>query len=179
VPSACARRVDPREEGLEEGALAGRDLCQPAPEVELGAEEGVRASVRAHEDEAADELGVPKGQLLRDGASHREAGDVGARDLKHAQQRGGVVGHRARREAPLGQRRAPRTAVVEGGEEVAVREPVELWLPRFGGVAEARDEQDVGSVPSALGPDLGAVGVNRFAHLQPPRSHPESVAPRP
>ena len=74
-----ARRVDPREEGLEEVALAGRDLCKPAPEVELGAEEGVRASVGAHEDEAADELGVPKGQLLRDGASHREAGDVGAR----------------------------------------------------------------------------------------------------
>src|ERR671920_1606990 len=65
-----------------------------------------------------------------------------------AQQRGG--GHRGRREAPLGQRRAPRTAVVEGGEEVAVREPLELRLPRFGGVAEARDEQDVGPLPSAL-----------------------------
>ena len=105
-----ARRVDPREEGLEEGALAGRDLCQPAPEVELGAPEGVRASVGAHEDEAADELGVAKGQLLRDRASHREAGDVGARDLQRAQQRGGVVGHRGRREGPSGSgvRPAPR-----------------------------------------------------------------------
>ena len=159
-----ARRVDPREEALEEGALAGRDLYQPAPEVELGAEEGVRASVRAHEDEAADELGVPKGQLLGDGASHREAGDVGARDLQSAQQRGSVVGYRGRREAPLGQRRAPRTAVVEGGDEVAVREPVELWLPRFGGVAEPRDEQDVGSLPSALSPDLDVAGVDCFTH---------------
>ncbi len=164
MPSACARRVDPREEALQEGALAGCDLYQPAPEVELGAPEGVRASIRAYEDEAADELGVPKGQLLRDGASHREAGDVGARDLQSAQQRGGVVSHRGRRERPLGQRRAPRTAVVEGGEEVAVREPVELWLPRFGGVAEPRDEQDVGSLPSALGPDLDVAGVDCFAH---------------
>ena len=163
MPSARGD-IDPREEGLEEGALAGRDLCQPAPEVELGAEEGVRASVRAHEDEAADALGVPKSQLLRDSASHREAGDVGARDLQRAQQRGGVVGHRGRREAPLGQRRAPRAAVVEGGDEVAVREPVELWLPRFGGVAESRDEQDVGSLPSALGPELDVAGVDCFAH---------------
>src|SRR5215208_4767336 len=76
------------------------------------------------------------------------------------------------RKAPLGgQRRAPRTAVVEGSEEVAVREPIELWLPRFGGVAEPRDEQDVGSLPSALGKDLGAVGIDWFAHLQPPGSH--------
>ena len=112
---------------------------------------------------------MTKGQLLGDGASHRETGDVGAGDLQRAQQRGGVVGHRGRREAPpLGQRRAPHTAVVEGGEEIAVREPVELWLPRFGGVAESRDEQDVGSLPSALGPDLGAVGVDRFAHLSLP-----------
>src|ERR671915_222936 len=63
-----ARRVDPCEEALKEGALAGRDLCQPPPEVELGAPEGVRASVRADEDEAADDLGVSKGHLLRDGA---------------------------------------------------------------------------------------------------------------
>jgi hypothetical protein len=57
-----------------------------------------------------------------------------------AQQRGGVVGHRGRREAPLGQRRAPRTAVVEGGEEVAVSEPVQLELPRLDGVPEAAYE---------------------------------------
>ncbi len=164
MPSACARRIDPREEGLEESALAVRDLCQPAPEVELGAKEGVRASVRAHEDEAADELGVPKGQLLGDGASHREAGDVGARDLQRTQQRCGVVGHCVRREAPLRQRRAPCSAVVEGGDQVAVREPVELWLPRFGGVAEPRDEQDVGSLPSALGPELDIACVDCIAH---------------
>jgi hypothetical protein len=111
---------------------------------------------------------VPKGHLLRDGASHRVAGDVGARDLQRAQQRGGVVGHRGRREAPLGQRRPSHTTVVERGEVVAVREPVELCLPRFGGVAEPRDEQGVGSLPSALGPDLGSVSVDWFAHLQPP-----------
>jgi hypothetical protein len=104
---------------------------------------------------------------------------MGARDLQSAQQRGRVVGHHGCREVPLGQRRAPHTSVVEGGEEVALREPVELWLPRFGGIAEPRDEQDVGSLPSALDPDLGPVGVDGFAHLQPPKSYPESVAPRP
>jgi hypothetical protein len=77
-----ARRVDPCEEALQERALARRDLCQPAPEVELGAPEGVRTSVGAYEDEAADELGVPKGQLLRDGAAHGVACNVGARDLQ-------------------------------------------------------------------------------------------------
>ena len=71
-----------------------------------------------------------------------------------------------RRERPVGQRRAPRAAVVEGGQAVAVGEPVELGLPRLGGVAEAGDQQDVGSVAPALGPELGAVGVDRFAHLQ-------------
>jgi hypothetical protein len=108
---------------------------------------------------------VPKGQLLRDSASHREAGNVGARNLQRSQQRGCIVGHRARREATLGQRRAPRTTVVEGGESKAVREPVELWLPRFGGVTEPRDEQDVGSLlPSVLGPELDVADVDCFAH---------------
>src|SRR3712207_6424953 len=104
-----ARCVYPREETLQEGTLARRDLYQPAPEVELGAPEGVRASVGAHEDEATDELGVPEGYLLGDGASHRIAHDVGARDLQSAQQRGGVVGHRGRREVSLGQRRTSHT----------------------------------------------------------------------
>jgi hypothetical protein len=96
--------------------------------------------------------------------AHREADDVGARDLQRAQQRGGVVGHRGHRQRPLGQRRAPRTAVVEGGDAVAVREPVELGLPRLGGIAQPGDEQDVGSLPSALGPELDVVDVNCFAH---------------
>jgi len=70
------------------------------------------------------ELGVPKGHFLSDGASHRVSGNVGVRNLQSEQQRGGGVGHPGRREAPLWQRRAPHTAVVEGGEEVAVREAV-------------------------------------------------------
>jgi hypothetical protein len=45
-----------------------------------------------------------------------------ALDTSSAQQRGGVVGHRGRREVvPLSQRRAFHTAIVEGGDEVAVR----------------------------------------------------------
>jgi hypothetical protein len=39
---------------------------------------------------------MPKGQFLGDGASHREAGDVGGGHIERAQQRGVVVGHRAR-----------------------------------------------------------------------------------
>jgi hypothetical protein len=65
-----ARGIDPGEERLEEGALAGGRLWQPAPEVELGAPESVRASVGALEHEAADQLRVPEGQLLADGAAH-------------------------------------------------------------------------------------------------------------
>ena len=110
-----ARRVDPGEERLEEGALAWRHLCQPAPEVELGAKEGVRASVGAHENEAADELGMAKRQFLRDGAPHREAGDVGARDLERLQQGRGVVSHRGRRQRPVRHWRSAHPSVVEGG----------------------------------------------------------------
>ena len=44
-----ARGVDPCEERLEKGALSGRHLGKPAPELELGAEQGVRASVSADE----------------------------------------------------------------------------------------------------------------------------------
>jgi hypothetical protein len=59
------------------------------------------------------------------------------RDLQRAQKRG-VVGHHGHRERHVGQRRAPRTEVVEGGEAVAVREPVELGLPRLGGLSGRR-----------------------------------------
>jgi hypothetical protein len=86
----------------------GRHLWQPAPEIELGAEQNVRTSVGADEHEAADQVTVPKRQLLRDGAPHREAGDVGARNPERAQQRGGIVGHRGRRERSLGRGRSAR-----------------------------------------------------------------------
>ena len=122
---------------------------------------------------------MAKGHLLGDGASHREANDVGAPDPHSAQQSGGGVGHRGRRERLLGQRRAPRSRVVEGGESVALREPVELWLPRFGGVAEPSDEQDVGPLPSALGPDLGAASVDSPNFSLPGRFPEGGVAPRP
>ncbi len=64
-------------------------------------------------------------QLLRDGASTREAGDVGA-GTSSARSSAAIVGHSRQRERPLGQRGAPRPTVVEGCEVVAVREPIEL-----------------------------------------------------
>jgi hypothetical protein len=155
-----ARRVDPGEERLEEGALARCRLRQPAPELELRAEEGVRASVGAHEHQAADQPRVAKRQLLRDGASHREAGDVGAWHVERAQDAAGVVGHRLDRAPRIGHRRAPRPAVVERGQAVAVGERVELKLPRLDGVAEAADEQHVGSVPDLLDVDVQTAGLD-------------------
>jgi hypothetical protein len=79
---------------------------------------------------------MAKRQLLCDGAPHGEAGHVGARDLERLQQGGGVVGHGGRRQRLAGQWRSSHSAVVEGGEPVTVREPVELRLPRLGRVAE-------------------------------------------
>jgi hypothetical protein len=129
-------------------------LRQPAPELELGAEQGVWASVRAHEHEAANELGVAKRELLRDRASHREACDVDCGRVQRVQERGRVVGHGRRRQCPVGQRRASDAPVVEGGQAVAVGQPVELVLPRLGGVAEPGDQQHVGPVAAALDPEL-------------------------
>jgi len=68
----------------------------------------------------------------------------------------------------------PAPPIVERGQAVAVREPVELELPRLDGVPEATDEQDVRSFPNLLGPDLEVPSIDWFAHLQPPRSFPES-----
>jgi hypothetical protein len=91
-----ARRVDPREEGLEEGALARRGLRQPAPQVELRAKQRVGAGIGAVEDEATDELGVADRKFLRDRAPHREAGDVGGGHTERPQERGSVIRHRFR-----------------------------------------------------------------------------------
>ena len=99
--------VDPGEERLEEGALARRGLRQPAPELELGAKQGVGAGVGADEHEAADELRVAKRELLRDRASHREAGDVGGGHVECAQDRCGVVGHRRYRKRLVGRGERP------------------------------------------------------------------------
>ena len=84
--------VDPQEEGLQEGALAGGGLRQPAKEVGRGAQVGVRAGIGADQHQAADQLGMPQRQLLGDDAPPRLADDVGSRDPKRPQQPGGVIG---------------------------------------------------------------------------------------
>src|SRR5829696_2301401 len=61
-----ARRIDPREESLEEGTLVGCGFGEPAPEVQLGAEKRVRTTVRADEHEAADEVAVAEREWERD-----------------------------------------------------------------------------------------------------------------
>jgi hypothetical protein len=76
----------------------------------------------------------------------------------------GVVCHHAGRERACGQGRAPGPAVVEGGEAIAIGEPVELRLPRFGGVAQPGDEQDVRSGSVALDPKLGVADLYLLAH---------------
>src|SRR5215217_5174285 len=66
------RSVDPQEERLEHGALAGGDLHEPVPELGHGAEVGVGTSPRTDEDKAADELRMPERQLLGDEATPRK-----------------------------------------------------------------------------------------------------------
>jgi hypothetical protein len=112
---------------------------------------------------------MPQRQLLSDDTTPREAGDMGGRDLQRAQQRRGVVGHGGHRERPLGQRRAPRPAVVESGEPVSVREPLELEVPGLGGIAQPGDEQDVGPLSPALDPQVeGCPPAPARPSLSPP-----------
>jgi hypothetical protein len=66
--------VDVEEEPFEEGAFAGGDLDQPADEQDLGAKVGIRRRPGALQHQAADQLGVPEGQLLGDDAAAGEAG---------------------------------------------------------------------------------------------------------
>jgi hypothetical protein len=68
--------------------------------------------------------------------------------------------------APLGPGRAPRPAIVEGGEAVALGESVERWLPGLGGIAEPGDDQHVGALATALDPELGPVGIDHLPRLQ-------------
>jgi hypothetical protein len=161
-----AWRVDPGEERVEERALARCDLRQPAPEGELRVEEGVRASVCAHEDEAANELGLPERQLLCDGASHREAGDVGGGNFEGSEDGGRVIRHDLRRDRALRQRGSPCPTIVEGGHAVAVGEAIQLELPRLDGVAEAPDQQDVRSFADLLGPDVEVTGADVVTHFR-------------
>ena len=162
-----ARRVDPQEERLHHRALAGRDVREPMKEGARGAEVGVRSREGAHQDEAADQLGMAKSQLLRDQAASGEAGDVCGRDVERAQDRGGVVGHHRHRQRLLGQRRAAGAAVVGGDQPVAVRKAVELRLPRLGGVAEPAEEDHVRSLSDLLDVDLDVAGAHLLAHPQP------------
>jgi hypothetical protein len=85
---------------------------------------------------------------------------VGGLNLERAQQRGGVVGHHGNRERTVGQRGAPRPAVVERDQAIAVREAVQLELPSIGGIAEPGDEQDVWPLAAAHYPKLDVAGVD-------------------
>ncbi len=104
------------------------------------------------------------GQGLGDPGPAGEAGHVGIGDLERPKQAGGVVGHQLDGQRSFAERRAPRTAVVEGGEPVAVGEPVELELPGLGRVAEPGEEQDVGAVAPSLDPHADVAGVDGPAH---------------
>ena len=129
-------------------------LYEPADEGAPSADVGVRHRPGALEDEAADERGVTQGELLGDDAAAREARDVGGGNLERPQDRGGVVGHRRHGGRPLGHRRPARPAIVEGGHAVAVREPVELELPRLDRVAEPADQEDIRSLADLLDVDV-------------------------
>jgi hypothetical protein len=78
----------------------------------------------------------------------REARDVGGIYAKRPQHPGGVIGHRLHRSRTLRHRRSPRTSIVEPGQPVAVREPVELELPRLDGVAELPIKRTSGPWPT-------------------------------
>lgn len=159
------RRVDVEEEPLEEGALARRDLDQPPDEEQPRAEVGVHHRPGALEHEAAHELGVAERQLLRDDAAAGEAGDEGGANVERAEDTGRVVRHHLHGDGSFGPCRPPRPAVVEGGQAVAVGEPVELELPRLDGVAGAADQQDVRSFADLFSPDVEVAGAYVLAHV--------------
>lgn len=71
--------LDVEEEPLEEGALAGGDLDQPANELAPLAQVGIRRRPGALQHEAADKVRVPKRELLGDDAAAGEAGHVRGR----------------------------------------------------------------------------------------------------
>ena len=96
--------------------------------------------------------------LLRGGAAPGEPSDVGALDAERARQGGGVVGHVDDREAVGHHGRAARAPRIEGREPVAVGEAVELEGPRLGRVAEAGEQDHVGSFAALVDPELDVAG---------------------
>jgi hypothetical protein len=89
---------------------------------------------------------------------------MGRGDLQRPQDLGRVVGHQLRRDRSVRHGGAARAAVVEGGEAVAVGQPIQLELPGLDGVAQAADKQDVGSLADLLGPDVEVAGRDVGAH---------------
>ena len=89
-----------------------------------------------------------------------------------------VVSHGGRRQRPAGEWRSAHAAVVEGGEPVAVRQAVELWLPRLGRVAEPADEQHVGSFSPSLDPQVDAAGLYHLTHGKSRPRHVERDQPQ-
>jgi hypothetical protein len=108
---------------------------------------------------------LAKRQLLRDGASHRKAGDVGGVSLERPKNRGRVICHQGRREPAVRHRRATGAAIVEGDQPVVVCEPVQLQLPRLDGVPQATDQQDVRTLADLLGPDVELADADVLAHV--------------
>jgi hypothetical protein len=84
---------------------------------------------------------------------------MGRGNLERPQDLGGVVGHHLRRDRTPRHRGAAGAPVVEGGQAVAVGQPIELELPRLDGVARPPDEQDVWSLADLLGPDVEGTGA--------------------
>jgi hypothetical protein len=91
---------------------------------------------------------------------------VGGANPERSEDAGRVVGHLLHRDRSVRHGGPARAPVVEGGQAVAVGQPVELELPGLDGVAQATDEQGVGSLADLLGPDVEATGAHVLTHPQ-------------
>jgi hypothetical protein len=89
-------------------------------------------------------------------------------NVNSPQKRGCVVRHHLHGDVTVRHRGSAGPPVVEGDQTVAVQEPVELELPRFDGVAQAADEQDVRSSTDLFRPDVEVTDANVLTHGQPP-----------
>jgi hypothetical protein len=84
---------------------------------------------------------------------------MGGGNLERSQDLGGVVGQHLYRDRAGWHGGPARPPVVEGGQAVAVGQPVQLELPRLHGVAQAPNQQHVRSLADLLGPDVEVTGA--------------------
>jgi hypothetical protein len=109
---------------------------------------------------------------LADDAAAGEARHVRGPDGAGVEDGGRVVGHRLHGSRAIGHRRPAGSPIVEGGHAVAVPQSVQLELPRLHGVAEAADQQDVGSLTDLLGPNVEVACAYVLSHPALTSSHP-------